>query len=82
MPKKTKSSNTGGIMAKPLSHILAEIFDTGDERASTRSSIFERSISLTMVGSSGIVASNAFVRVGGKYADKNAAIQAAKVSAL
>lgn len=67
---------------KPLSHILSETFDTGDPRAAHKK-FYVRKVNKSFYGrfkwNSG---RNSFVRVGGKYADRDAAIQAAKVSAL
>lgn len=67
---------------KTLSTILSESFDTGDPRAG-HSKWYVRKINKEYYGRfkwhSG---KQSFVRVGGKYADKNAAVQAAKVSAL
>lgn len=69
-------------MAKPLSHILAEVFDTGDPRAEHKK-FYVRRINKKYYGrfkwNSG---KRAFTRVGGKYSDREAAIAAAKVSAL
>lgn len=69
-------------MAKPLSQILAETFDTGDPRAG-HSKWYVRRINKEYFGrfrwNSG---RNAFERVGGKYGDRQSAIDAAKVSAL
>jgi hypothetical protein len=69
-------------MAKPLSQILSETFDTGDPRAN-HAKWYVRRVNKEYYGrfkwNSG---KNAFIRVGGKYQDKDAAVQAAKVSAL
>lgn len=69
-------------MAKPLSHILAETFDTGDDRAK-HAKYYVRKINKQYFGrfrwNSG---KNAFMRVGGKYHDRVSAVNAAKVSAL
>jgi hypothetical protein len=69
-------------VAKPLSHILAETFDTGDPRAK-RKKFYVRKINKKYYGrfrwNSG---TQSFMRKGGKYPDRQAAIQAAKISAL
>lgn len=69
-------------MAKKLAEILSEEFDTGGEDRK-RKKFYIRKINKKFYGrfkwNSG---RKSFVRSGGKYADKNAAIQAAKVSAL
>lgn len=69
-------------MAKPLSLILSEAFDTGDPRAG-HAKFYVRRINKKYYGRfkwhSG---KQAFVRAGGKYPDRESAISAAKVSAL
>jgi hypothetical protein len=67
---------------KTLSLILAEAFDTGDPRAG-HAKWYVRRINKQYYGrfrwNSG---KSSFIRVGGKYGDRNAAVNAAKVSDL
>lgn len=68
-------------MAKPLSQILAESFDTGDQK--THAKFFIRKINKSFYGrfkwNNG---TQSFMRAGGKYPDRQSAVAAAKVSAL
>jgi hypothetical protein len=69
-------------LSKPLSHILAESFDTGDPRAGKSKWYVRRINKKFFARFKWNTSKNTFTRVGGTYSDKNAAIQAAKVSAL